>query len=264
MSNIEKSFRCPISDEFMTDPVITESGHTYDRQSIERWLQENNRDPMTNEVLHSKQLRPNHSLRSMIQEYTQNKEQCKEQCKETLSDKERTLTEKEFIELKNREQSHYTELNKLRREVENLKNQTKHIQNKNSSQSHVSYYYTNDRVGTRRHNIYVSGNTSVVFNGSVISSGNQNSNTGTNQPDENGNINCINCNDCRNCRNCRNCSNCNDCNNCQSCNNCNDCNNCQSCSNCKDCNNCQSCSNCKDCTNCTYCINLFDKTNLVM
>ena len=44
MNNLEKSFRCPISNEFMTDPVTTESGHTYDRQSIERWLQENNRE----------------------------------------------------------------------------------------------------------------------------------------------------------------------------------------------------------------------------
>ena len=262
MSDIKESFRCPISSEVMTDPVSTESGHTYDRKSIERWLRSNNRDPMTNEVLTSKQLRPNHSLRSMIQDYKQNND--------SLSAKETTLTEqekREYIELKEKEKSQSTELYKLQTEIENLKNQTKNIQNNTNSRDIPSY--TNDNgysetifSYTQYNNVHVSGNRKVVLNGSLIAHNNSgpNINIGTNQTDENGNINCKNC---RNCRNCKNCQNCVDCNDCQSCNNCVDCNDCQSCNNCVDCNDCQSCNNCvdcNDCQSCKKCRNLFDKT----
>ncbi|URE43377.1 U-box domain-containing protein [Musa troglodytarum] len=64
-------FRCPISLEVMTDPVILPSGHTFDRASIQRWLDSGNRTcPVTNLPLPpSPSLIPNHALRSLISSF---------------------------------------------------------------------------------------------------------------------------------------------------------------------------------------------------
>ena len=43
-------------------------GHTYERSAIEQWLETHNTSPATGLELVSKQLIPNHSLRSLIQE----------------------------------------------------------------------------------------------------------------------------------------------------------------------------------------------------
>jgi len=66
---LENSFRCPISMEIMSDPVFAADGHTYERVEIERWLQNKNTSPLTNEVLPHKHLVPNYNLRSQIKEY---------------------------------------------------------------------------------------------------------------------------------------------------------------------------------------------------
>lgn len=63
-------FRCPISLNLMKDPVTASTGITYDRQSIETWLELGNQTcPVTNNVLKSEELIPNHSLRMMIQDW---------------------------------------------------------------------------------------------------------------------------------------------------------------------------------------------------
>ncbi|KAG6466345.1 U-box domain-containing protein 8-like [Zingiber officinale] len=64
-------FRCPISLEVMTDPVILSSGHTFDRASIQRWLDAGNRTcPVTNLPLPaSPSLISNHALRSLISSF---------------------------------------------------------------------------------------------------------------------------------------------------------------------------------------------------
>ncbi|XP_074576569.1 U-box domain-containing protein 8-like [Curcuma longa] len=69
-------FRCPISREVMTDPVILSSGHTFDRASIQpnlpqRWLDAGNRTcPVTKVPLPlSPSLIPNYALRSLISSY---------------------------------------------------------------------------------------------------------------------------------------------------------------------------------------------------
>ncbi|KAL6856833.1 hypothetical protein ACP4OV_018215 [Aristida adscensionis] len=61
-------FRCPISLELMTDPVILPSGHTFDRRSIQRWLDGGHLTcPVTNLPLPpSPPLIPNHALRRLI------------------------------------------------------------------------------------------------------------------------------------------------------------------------------------------------------
>ena len=68
-AEILEAFLDPITQEVMQDPVMTTLGHTYDRHSIEEWLRNHNTDPMTNEMLPSKQLIPNHALRGMIQSH---------------------------------------------------------------------------------------------------------------------------------------------------------------------------------------------------
>ncbi|KAJ0976666.1 hypothetical protein J5N97_012140 [Dioscorea zingiberensis] len=63
-------FICPISLQIMKDPVITISGITYERESIERWLftDHNTTCPLTNQPLpHDSHLTPNHTLRRLIQ-----------------------------------------------------------------------------------------------------------------------------------------------------------------------------------------------------
>ncbi|KAJ1484601.1 hypothetical protein T484DRAFT_1894077 [Baffinella frigidus] len=68
--SVPDSFRCPITQEVMTDPVmVAETGHTYERAAILRWLQTNSTDPKTNVPLQTKQLVPNHGLRATIEDF---------------------------------------------------------------------------------------------------------------------------------------------------------------------------------------------------
>jgi hypothetical protein len=53
--------------ELMEDPVITTDGSSYERASIEAWFQKTDRDPLTNEIVSSKALVPNKTLKSAIQ-----------------------------------------------------------------------------------------------------------------------------------------------------------------------------------------------------
>lgn len=65
-------FRCPISLEIMSDPVILSSGHTFDRSSIQRWVDSGHRTcPITKlPISDPVSLIPNHALRSLISNYT--------------------------------------------------------------------------------------------------------------------------------------------------------------------------------------------------
>lgn len=65
------SFRCPILREFMCDPVILPDGHSYERQAIEKWLEEQDTSPLTGSKLARKEMIPNHALRSAMAEYFQ-------------------------------------------------------------------------------------------------------------------------------------------------------------------------------------------------
>jgi hypothetical protein len=66
---VPKQFLCPIKLEIMKEPVSTIDGHTYERAAIELWLKKKNTSPVTNETLASKQLIPNHQLKSLITEF---------------------------------------------------------------------------------------------------------------------------------------------------------------------------------------------------
>jgi hypothetical protein len=65
---VPNSFKCPITQEVMTDPVMCNDGHSYERHAIERWFAAHDTSPMTNVVI-SKNIVSNHSLRNSIQEY---------------------------------------------------------------------------------------------------------------------------------------------------------------------------------------------------
>ncbi|KAL2252517.1 U-box domain-containing protein 21 [Sesamum indicum] len=63
-------FRCPISLDLMKDPVSLSTGITYDRESIEKWMDMGNFTcPVTNQVLRNFDQIPNHALRKMIQDW---------------------------------------------------------------------------------------------------------------------------------------------------------------------------------------------------
>ncbi|KAF5749901.1 U-box domain-containing protein 21-like [Tripterygium wilfordii] len=63
-------FRCPISLDLMKDPVTLCTGITYDRDSIEKWVESGNCTcPVSNKVLLSFDQIPNHSIRKMIQDW---------------------------------------------------------------------------------------------------------------------------------------------------------------------------------------------------
>ncbi|KAK9266689.1 hypothetical protein L1049_012608 [Liquidambar formosana] len=62
-------FICPILKEAMDDPCVAADGYTYDRKAIEKWLEENDKSPMTNLPLPNKNLIPNYTLLSAIAEW---------------------------------------------------------------------------------------------------------------------------------------------------------------------------------------------------
>lgn len=67
---IPMHFRCPISLDLMKDPVTLSTGITYDRESIERWIESGNGTcPVTNLALDSFEEIPNHTIRRMIQDW---------------------------------------------------------------------------------------------------------------------------------------------------------------------------------------------------
>ncbi|KAK4785832.1 hypothetical protein SAY86_002521 [Trapa natans] len=67
---IPDDFRCPISLELMKDPVIVSTGQTYDRSSIEKWLEGGHRTcPKTQQTLTNNVLTPNFVLRSLIDQW---------------------------------------------------------------------------------------------------------------------------------------------------------------------------------------------------
>ncbi|CAJ1867759.1 unnamed protein product [Sphenostylis stenocarpa] len=67
---IPNHFQCPVSLELMTDPVALSTGITYDRVSIEKWIEGGNKTcPVTNQVLTTFDSIPNHAIRRMIQDW---------------------------------------------------------------------------------------------------------------------------------------------------------------------------------------------------
>ena len=62
---IDSAFSC----EIMEDPVIASDGITYNRSEIEEWFKKHDTSPKTGEILKSKGLIPNISIRNAIEEW---------------------------------------------------------------------------------------------------------------------------------------------------------------------------------------------------
>ncbi|KAL8507201.1 hypothetical protein ACS0TY_017926 [Phlomoides rotata] len=67
---IPKDFCCPVTLDLMKDPVIISTGQTYERSSIERWMQEGHSTcPKTGQMLVHTKLFPNRALRNLIMQW---------------------------------------------------------------------------------------------------------------------------------------------------------------------------------------------------
>ncbi len=65
--DIPEDILCPITSQIMTEPVmLIDSGNTYEREGILQWLEKNNTDPLTNEILNNKSIKPNLMAKRLI------------------------------------------------------------------------------------------------------------------------------------------------------------------------------------------------------
>lgn len=64
--NVPESFKCPITHEVMEYPCTTKAGNSYEYMAIENWLKNHNTDPLSGQVMQSKAIVPNNTLRSQI------------------------------------------------------------------------------------------------------------------------------------------------------------------------------------------------------
>ncbi|CAF3282288.1 unnamed protein product [Rotaria sp. Silwood2] len=60
---------CPITFSLFRDPVVAEDGHTYERQAIIDWIQNNSTSPLTREPITIAGLRSNHVVRNLVDEF---------------------------------------------------------------------------------------------------------------------------------------------------------------------------------------------------
>ncbi|XP_074282485.1 U-box domain-containing protein 15 [Silene latifolia] len=73
-TDIPQEFLCPITLEIMTDPVIVATGQTYERESIQKWLDSNRRTcPKTGQTLAHLSLAPNYALKALIMQWCEKK-----------------------------------------------------------------------------------------------------------------------------------------------------------------------------------------------
>ncbi|XP_077246322.1 plant U-Box 15 [Tasmannia lanceolata] len=96
---IPNDFLCPISLEIMTDPVIVATGQTYERSSIQKWLDSNHRTcPKTGQTLVHLLLAPNYALRNLISQWCE-KNQVELPKKDACASSESSSDHKEEISL---------------------------------------------------------------------------------------------------------------------------------------------------------------------
>ena len=64
--SIDILLQCPITGTGFIDPVVADDGHTYERQAIERWLQQNKTSPITRQPISATSLRPNYIVKQLL------------------------------------------------------------------------------------------------------------------------------------------------------------------------------------------------------
>lgn len=65
---LPNQFFCPITQEILKDPVITEAGIIYERAAIELWLKDHDTDPYTRKLLVNKTLIPVIPFKTLIED----------------------------------------------------------------------------------------------------------------------------------------------------------------------------------------------------
>ncbi|KAJ3672318.1 hypothetical protein LUZ60_007039 [Juncus effusus] len=89
---IPNEFLCPISLEIMLDPVIIATGQTYERRSIQQWIDAGHRScPKTRKALNHLQLAPNYALRNLILQWCE-KHKVELQAKEPIIERDEVET----------------------------------------------------------------------------------------------------------------------------------------------------------------------------
>lgn len=69
--NVPSQLRCPITLNLMVDPVVASDGITYERASLEAWLDNEKTSPLTGAVLESKTIFPNLAIKSLCDDFVQ-------------------------------------------------------------------------------------------------------------------------------------------------------------------------------------------------
>ncbi|CAF1263406.1 unnamed protein product [Rotaria sordida] len=62
------SCKCPITNEIFEDPVVGDDGHTYERKAVTEWLTRNGTSPITRQPMNIDSLKPNYTVKKMIEE----------------------------------------------------------------------------------------------------------------------------------------------------------------------------------------------------
>ncbi|CAB4401251.1 unnamed protein product [Rhizophagus irregularis] len=71
-NNIRGESFSPVPQNNRSNPVITPSGHSYDRKALERWLRNKPYDPQTRQPLTIDQVYENRNLKDAIVHYRNN------------------------------------------------------------------------------------------------------------------------------------------------------------------------------------------------
>ena len=74
---IPNELLCPIGRELFENPVMAADGHNYERKHIERWLQQANTSPKTNEEFAHQHLTQNHEMRARCLEWKEMREKAR-------------------------------------------------------------------------------------------------------------------------------------------------------------------------------------------
>ncbi|KAK6916810.1 U-box domain, partial [Dillenia turbinata] len=111
--HIPHEFLCPITLEIMTDPGIIATGQTYERESIQKWLDSNHWTcPKTGQTLTHLSLAPNYALRNLILQW------CKKNNYELPKKDSYTVSNRSSVELQEELYSLVQDLSSSQSEVQ--------------------------------------------------------------------------------------------------------------------------------------------------
>jgi len=106
MTTTSEDLYCPISKQIFCNPVIASDGHTYEKESLEKWLSTKNTSPMTREPL-KREYSDSDLIKKFVDQYIENNPHLKSEIYkpaftvENLKDLEIIINNSETISLKN-------------------------------------------------------------------------------------------------------------------------------------------------------------------